>query len=71
MTSAAERQRRRRERERNGDILVTVVVRRASREVLEDCRWIREWDADDRNAVQEAVQRLLDGIQPVTRNASG
>lgn len=69
--SAADRQRRRRDRKRAGEIAVTVVVSRRARDVLADARWIAEWDEEDRDAVREAVQRLLDGLQPVTRDASG
>ena len=65
-----ERERKRRERERD-EFGVWIVVSRKSRDVLVDARWLGEWDEDDREAVREAVQKLIDGIAPVTRDASG
>lgn len=67
-----QRERKQLERERilRGEMVVQVVVRRTVRDVLTACRWIGEWDEDNKAVVQEAVQILVDGIQPVTRDTS-
>lgn len=64
---AAERQRRKRERERDGTIVVSVEVPRRSRDVLVEARWLPEWNEDDKAAVAEAVQILVNGLQPASR----
>lgn len=64
----AERKQLERERKRRGDIVVRVVVSRQARDVLTDARWIGQWDEDDKNAVQQAVQILIDNLAPVTRD---
>jgi hypothetical protein len=70
--SPAERQRRRRQRQRAGDMVVReIIVSRQSREVLNEARWLRDWDDDDPDALRRAVQALVDGLRPVTRDGSG
>lgn len=69
--TAAERQRRYRENRRRGAMSVTLVVGRPTRDVLVEARWVREWDEDDREAVQRALQMLVDNLCPVTRDGSG
>lgn len=64
---AAERQRRKRERQRDGTIVVSVEVPRRSRDVLVEARWLPEWSEDDKAAVAEAMQILVNGLQPVSR----
>lgn len=68
--SAAERNALARKRKRNGDVVVPIVVSRKSRGVLVDCRWLGEWDEDNREAIRHAVQVMVDNLEPVTRNGS-
>jgi hypothetical protein len=49
-------------------MVVTVAISRQARDALVDAHWLGEWDEDNRKAVSDAVQRLVDGIQPVTRD---
>lgn len=67
--AAADRQRRRRARKQAGEIVVEVLVSRRARDVLVDARWLGTWDEDEPEAIREAVQRLIDGLQTVTRDA--
>lgn len=68
--SSAERKRRERERKKRGEIAVRLFVSRQTRDVLTEARWIGEWDEDNREAVENALQMLVDGISPVTRDGS-
>lgn len=63
MKSAAQRKRDERRRKREGIILVEVEVKPHSRDVFAEARWLREWDENDPQAVQAAVQRLINEMR--------
>jgi hypothetical protein len=52
-----------RQRKKDGAVPIRVLVSPEARDVLVDARWLPEWSETDKDAVQEAVQRLIDGIQ--------
>lgn len=69
--SAAKRQREKREREREGRIGVTIFVSRETRDTLVETRWLPEWSEDDRQAVAQVLQVMVDNLRAVTRDGPG
>ena len=68
--TAARRQQRHRERERQGRGLLTVEVDLYGlADVLVEHGFLRAWDADDKRAIEAAVERLINTLI-VTRDAS-
>lgn len=60
--TASERQRRRRARKRDGEIVVRLTVKRQTRDVLTEARWLGDWDEDDPDALRRALQMLIDNL---------
>jgi hypothetical protein len=69
VSSAAARQRLHRERSRNGTRVVPVAIDSDVEDLLRASGMLREWDADSREAVGHAVERLLELLVLADRHA--
>jgi hypothetical protein len=67
--TAAARQRLHRERARNGRRIVSVAINSDVEDLLRASGMLQEWDADSREAVGHAVERLLELLVVADRHA--
>jgi hypothetical protein len=69
VSSAAQRQRLHRERARSGRRVVPVAIDSDAEKLLRASGVLPEWDADSREAVGHAVERLLELLVLADRHA--